>query len=105
MKFIVDNALSHRLARALVDAGHDAVHVRDYQLQAASDEAIFERAASEDRIVISADTDFGTLLAIRGQSTPSVILFRGAVSRRADEQVRILLAHIAEVEPDLISGP
>ena len=62
MKFLVDNALSRRVAEQLSGAGHDAVHVGDYGLQAAADETIFDRAADEERIVVSADTDFGTLL-------------------------------------------
>jgi predicted nuclease of predicted toxin-antitoxin system len=37
----VDNALSPLIAQRLHEAGHDAVHVRDYGLQAAGDEQIF----------------------------------------------------------------
>src|SRR6476619_5918732 len=62
LKFLVDNALSPTIAEHLRNGGHDAVHVRDFGLQAASDEEIFEKAKRQDRIIVSADTDFGTIL-------------------------------------------
>jgi len=37
-------------------------NVREYRLQAAADEEIFDRAQSEHRILVSADSAFGTLL-------------------------------------------
>lgn len=62
MRFLVDNALSPLLATLLARAGHDALHVRQIDLHRSDDLTIFDRAAADDRIVVSADTDFGTLL-------------------------------------------
>ena len=81
MRFLVDNALSPVLATLLTQAGHDALHVRTVELYRAEDILIFEQAAAEDRIVVSADTDFGAPLAARTVQKPSVIQFRGPGSR------------------------
>ena len=90
MRFLVDNALSPTLALLLSQASHDALHVRSIGLQHAEDIEIFERAAADDRIVVSADTDFGTLLAARTVRKPSVIQFRGPGSRKPEALARAL---------------
>jgi predicted nuclease of predicted toxin-antitoxin system len=78
VKFLVDNALSPLFAQFLRDHGHDAVHVRDDDLQGPTDVVIFTRAANEERVVVSADTDFGTLLIDQRVSQPYIYCFADA---------------------------
>jgi predicted nuclease of predicted toxin-antitoxin system len=104
MRFLVDNALSPALAALLAEAGHDAVHVRSLGMQHTQDIEIFERAAADDRIVVSSDTDFGTLLAARTAAKPSVVQFRGPGSRRPEALARALLSNLSQFAEALESG-
>lgn len=61
-------------------------------------------AATEDRILISSDTDFGELLAKTNAGAPTLILFRRQGQRRAVDLVGLLEANLDTVAEDLNSG-
>lgn len=103
MRFLIDNALSPIVAEGLSQAGHDVVHVRDYRMQSSSDAEIFEKAVIEDRVVVSADTDFGTLLALRHEKKPSVVLLRHPW-KRPQSQTALLLANLPVIQEALEQG-
>lgn len=54
--------------------------------------------------MISADTDFATLLATRREQSPSVVLFRRGTQRRPQQQVDLLLANLAAIKDELEAG-
>lgn len=104
MKFLIDNNLSPQVAGRLEAAGHDAIHLRDLGLQAATHHDVMARAAADGRVLVSADTDFGTLLARSGAKTPSVLLIRRLAGRSAADQAAIILANLPAVTEDLDAG-
>ncbi len=104
MKFLVDNALSHSVAAGLRQAGYDAVPVREIGFASATDPEIFDRAFEQDRVIVSADTDFGALLADWPFSKPSFILFRGGFIHSPSLQLSLLLANIPNIQKHLERG-
>ena len=77
MKFLVDMPLSPRLVEWLNEQGHPSMHAVEAGLAQASDEHVLEYARSQGQIIITADLDYPRLLALTGEATPGIILFRG----------------------------
>jgi len=92
VRFLLDEAIQHRLADHLAEAGPDATHVVRIGLAGASDKKVLARTAAEDRILITTDTDFPTPLALSGDAIPSVILLRGVSDSIQDRLAAILTA-------------
>jgi len=97
VNFLIDSSLSPTVAETLRQAGHDAVHVRHYGIHKAEDEIVFDRAAEEDRVGVSADTRFATVLSLRHAFKPSVIVFRRVSPRRTEALANLLLTNLPNI--------
>ena len=76
MRFLADMGIATSTVRALVEAGHDAVHLGELGLQRLADDQILVKARDEKRIVLTFDLDFADLLALGLLDFPSVVIFR-----------------------------
>jgi predicted nuclease of predicted toxin-antitoxin system len=103
VRFLVDECLTVRLVELLGQAGHDVVHVTGRGLAGQPDEAVLACAQSEERVLVSADTDFGEILARSRSETPSVVLFRRA-DRSGPALAAVLLNNLDLIVDDLEKG-
>lgn len=103
MRFLIDEALSPRLAVLLTEAGHDAIHASHAGLLGRTDAEVLAAATADRRVIISVDTDFGELLAIGARPATSVILIRRA-PHRPSGQAALVLAALADTDDDLTAG-
>jgi len=104
MRLLLDANLSPRIAESLSAAGFDAVHVADLGLVTATDDEIFDRAAEHGLVVVTADSDFGTLLAMRRATSPSVVHLRHVAELVAEEHIQLLVANLPQIADDLDRG-
>jgi len=97
MRFLIDQGVSPSLAawlRSPAAGSHQAAHVRERGMSAASDDQIFQMAAAESSVIVTVDLDFSRILALSGQNGPGIILFRaGNVS---DAEMLVLLRRVLE---------
>ncbi|HUK70169.1 MAG TPA: DUF5615 family PIN-like protein [Streptosporangiaceae bacterium] len=104
MKFLVDASLSPMIADLLREHGHQADHVRDYGRITADDDQVLAHARSQGQTIISADTDFTLVRALRGVPSPSLVLLRSADHLSPAQQAALILANLAAVAADLKAG-
>jgi predicted nuclease of predicted toxin-antitoxin system len=103
MKLLLDQGLPLSAAALLRDAGIDTIHVGEIGMSQAEDAEIIHKARVEERVVVTLDADFHTLLALNEAASPSVIRVR--IERlRAPALTDLLLMVIAECQEDLEQG-
>jgi predicted nuclease of predicted toxin-antitoxin system len=103
MKLLVDEALQDAVAHRLTTAGHDATHVRLLGLAGRTDDEVMALATADNRVLVTTDTDFGTILALTGAAGPSVLLLRG-IGDSVNERVDAILDVLPRVEHELSEG-
>lgn len=104
MRSLLDESISRLAAPVLREAGRDVVDVALLGLTSAADPIVLQAALDDERVLVTLDTDFGTLLAHSGDRLPSIVLLRGGVTRLPARQAELLLASLDQVDADLVAG-
>lgn len=76
MRFLVDQNVPRNVVDGLRNDGHDVTWAQTAR-PGADDEVLLRRAREEDRLLLTFDTDFGTLVFQRDLPVPpGILLFR-----------------------------
>jgi len=75
-RLLLDQGLPRSTGRHLPADQWDVVHVGELGLSRATDTEILSKARETSRVCVTLDADFHALLAVAGESTPSVIRIR-----------------------------
>jgi predicted nuclease of predicted toxin-antitoxin system len=103
ISILLDQGLPRSAASLLRDEGWDVLHTGDIGLSRSTDRQILEFARNEQRVIITLDSDFHTILALTNASTPSVIRIRLEGLRGPD--LALLIKRIwPRVEPQVKKG-
>src|SRR5579871_837115 len=76
MKVLVDMNLSPEWATFLAEAGFEAIHWSSVGSRSATDVELMQWAAENNHVVLTADLDFGAILAATHRLKPSVVQVR-----------------------------
>jgi predicted nuclease of predicted toxin-antitoxin system len=100
---LLSTALSPKTVQFLRERGHIAIRANEIGLADARDADLIKYAADNDMIVITADLDFGGILAYTKRKKPSVIIFR--LRDPSPDHVNFLLSLVLpQVEECLSEG-
>lgn len=76
MQFKIDENLPIEIAELLINARHDAKTINDQQLQGARDPLLINLCKSENRVLVTLDTDFSDIRTYPPQDFSGIIVLR-----------------------------
>ncbi len=92
MKFLIDRCAGRKLANWLTDNGHDVVHVAEFGRDP-GDRDLLELSASEGRILVTIDTDFGELVFVHSLPHCGIVRLPDVQPLKRIDIMRHLLTH------------
>ncbi|MFW5866231.1 MAG: DUF5615 family PIN-like protein [Armatimonadota bacterium] len=95
MNWYVDESVERRIVDALRSAGHDVVAASE-AAPGTRDEDVLLEASSQDRLLITNDTDFGWLVFARGLEARGILLLRLSAADSRAKATRLM-----QVLPDI----
>lgn len=108
LRFVADECCDFSVVRALRSAGYDVFAVNEV-MQNSVDHSLIEMAATEGRILLTEDKDFGWLVYVSHTNSAGVILVRypgnareqlaDAVLRLVQQQGERLLGRFVVMQP------
>lgn len=97
MKFLADAHISLQMVEMLRSVGHDCADASAIPPRM-QDIDVLRMAASESRVVLTADKDFGELVFVHAIPCPGVVLVRVSLAEEADR-----VAHVRSVWTTVLS--
>lgn len=95
MRFLVDRCAGRRVAEWLRAEGHDVLEARELGPDP-GDRALLQIATGQDRVVVTIDTDFATLVFAEGRAHSGLLRLPDVPSRLRIELAREVLSRHGE---------
>lgn len=96
MKLLADLHISPRTVAFLRSQGHDTVRVTDVMAATSSDQEIVLLARKQGRVILTQGLDFSNIVALSGETQPSLITLRLSSSR-----IELVNDRLSRVLPEL----
>lgn len=103
MRFLADMGVPASVVVQLRQIGHEAVHLREQGLQRLPDDEIFQKAITENRILLTFDLDFSEIVALSRNENVAIVVFR-LRNTRAKHVMERLEKVLAESSDALAKG-
>ena len=97
MRFLIDECCHRLFAEALRNAGHDVRYAVDTDHRA-SDLEISAKALSEDRLIVTADYDFGEIAVRDRRPVPGIVILAPSGAAIIDRAARLTAVVLARGE-------